>query len=37
MGEGDVDFPNGMDTYMAFQYLSMVGATPDCDVVQKGI
>lgn len=37
MGEGHSVIPNGMDTSMAFQYLSEVGASPDDEVVQKGI
>lgn len=37
MGEGHSDFTNGMDTSMAFQYLSEVGATSADEIVQKGI
>jgi len=37
MGEGHSFFSNGMDTSMAFQYLSEVGATSDDEIVQKGI
>ncbi|ALC90628.1 hypothetical protein AM500_13160 [Bacillus sp. FJAT-18017] len=37
MGEGHPVIPNGMDTSMAFQYLSEVGASPDDVVVHKGI
>ncbi|RDU37200.1 hypothetical protein DRW41_11005 [Neobacillus piezotolerans] len=37
MGEGHSTIPNGMDTNMAYQYLSDVGATTSDEVVQKGI
>lgn len=37
MGEGHAEIPNPMDTVMAFQILSEVGATVDDEVVQKGI
>ncbi|WP_088102841.1 hypothetical protein [Halalkalibacter urbisdiaboli] len=37
MGEGHSDIPNEMDTSMAFQYLSEVGATSKDEIVQKGI
>ncbi|WP_156424443.1 hypothetical protein [Bacillus sp. FJAT-27445] len=37
MGEGHSVIPNGMDTSMAFQYLSEVGASSGDEVVQKGI
>lgn len=37
MGEGDSTIPNAMDTSMAFQYLSEVGATSADEIVQKGI
>lgn len=37
MGEGHAEIPNPMDTVMAFQILSEVGATVADDIVQKGI
>ena len=37
MGEGHPDITNAMDTSMAFQYLSEVGATSDHEVIRKGI
>ncbi|QGH35286.1 hypothetical protein GI584_15050 [Gracilibacillus salitolerans] len=37
MGEGHSIITNGMDTSMAFQYLSEVGATSNDEIVQKGI
>ncbi|MBT2663398.1 hypothetical protein [Bacillus sp. ISL-45] len=37
MGEGHSVIPNSMDTSMAFQYLSEVGATSKEEIVQKGI
>lgn len=37
MGEGDPKHTNAMDTSMAFQYLSEVGATADHEIVQRGI
>lgn len=37
MGEGHSVIPNAMDTCLAFQYLSEVGAPSNDEVVQKGI
>lgn len=37
MGEGHPNYTNAMDTSMAFQYLSEVGATSNNEIVQKGI
>lgn len=37
MGEGHPIYTNAMDTSMAFQYLSEVGATSNNEIVQKGI
>lgn len=37
MGEGHSVIPNGMDTSMAFQFLSEVSASSEEEVVQKGI
>jgi hypothetical protein len=37
MGEGHPQRTNAMDTSMAFQYLSEVGAKPDYEIVQRGI
>ncbi|MCG7345486.1 hypothetical protein MHZ92_15215 [Sporosarcina sp. ACRSL] len=37
MGEGHAVIPNGMDTCMAFQYLSEVGASANNEIVQQGI
>ncbi|WP_028612591.1 hypothetical protein [Paenibacillus harenae] len=37
MGEGHPIYTNAMDTSMAFQYLSEVGATSRDEIVQKGI
>lgn len=37
MGEGHPIYTNAMDTAMAFQYLSEVGATSRDEIVQKGI
>lgn len=37
MGEGDSKYANAMDTNMAFQCLSDVGASPQDEIVQRGI
>ncbi len=37
MGEGNSNYTNAMDTSMAFQYLSEIGATSNDEIVQKAI